>query len=107
MSFGAYAGLDVAAPIPTLQEYGVGAQLSASYGVYDWNGSSNFLYSVHREEQQLNSLGIFRRPDPFGSRWQRWGVGATHDFSGDRYAGARYGFLYFAAVARQSLVLPH
>jgi hypothetical protein len=86
-SFGASAGLEAAAPVPTLQDYGVGAQLSASYGVYDWNGTSPYVDPDHHQEQQFYSVGLFRRPDPFGSWWQRWGVGATHDFSVDRYAG--------------------
>jgi hypothetical protein len=84
---GLFAGFEAAAPVPGLQDHGVGAQLSASYGVYDLTGrtpvfpfATENLSAVQRQE--LYSLGLFRRPDPSGAAWHsRVGLGLAYDFS--------------------------
>ncbi|MCX5797682.1 MAG: hypothetical protein NTY77_19505 [Elusimicrobia bacterium] len=83
------AGVDAAAPIPALEQYGLGAQFAWSYGQFDLNGRASASPDYTVQQQQFYSLGLFRRPDPSGSWWLRWGLGAAHDFSANRSAGTR------------------
>lgn len=86
-TLGVAAGLDAAAPIPLLQDYGVGAQLAMSDGYYNWSGHTTTQAQQGYERQQFFSLGLFRRPDAAGPWWNRWGFGGTWDNMVDHAAG--------------------
>jgi hypothetical protein len=58
--------LNMAAPVPWLEEYGVGAQLGMSYGDYNFSGRTSPPGPVtnHETQQQVFvTTGLFRRAD--------------------------------------------
>ena len=88
-NFGSSIGLEAASPIPGLQDHGIGAQVATSFGVYNWNGRDSSPPRDSMTRQEMFSAGLFRRPDPFGSAWSRWGLGFVYDISGNRSADSR------------------
>lgn len=60
---GAFAGANIGLPVPFLDEYGLGAQVGGSYGIYDWSGRGSSSFSKIRKTQQqaFVTTGIFRR----------------------------------------------
>lgn len=59
---GMVVGGNIGFPLPRLREYGIGAQLGASYGAYDLNG--RFPVDGHESEVQQQifvTAGLFRR----------------------------------------------
>ena len=88
--YGSSIGFESASPIPGLQSYGLGAQLAMSYGLYSLNGRDFSQPKDSYTQQQFYSVGLFRRPDPFGGSWtKRWGAGVAYDAQGNRSAGSR------------------
>jgi hypothetical protein len=75
---GGSIALDAAAPIPFLAEYGFGVQGAVSQGIYDLDGRDSGN-STNPQRQQFVSFGVFRRPNPNGEWWDRWGAGAVYD----------------------------
>jgi len=57
---GLFVGLNAAAPLPGLAEYGFGLQAGVSYGNYDWSGREAFETNLSQSET-LITLGAFRR----------------------------------------------
>ncbi len=87
---GLTAGFSAAAPVPGLQDYGVGVQTSVSYGQYAWNGRDSLAPYDSFGRQELYSVGLFRRPNPFGATpLERWGIGGAFDTSANRSMGSR------------------
>jgi hypothetical protein len=80
--------VSAAAPLARFARYGVGVQLSARYGIYKFDRAEGTSFSPRNtpEQQQLYSVGIFRRPDPFGPPRMRWGAGLAYDVSINRNA---------------------
>jgi hypothetical protein len=81
---GWFAGAQAAAPLARFARYGIGVQVSARYGVYKIareERSISFTPGTSPELQQLYSVGLFRRPDPFGPPRMRWGAGLAYDIS--------------------------
>jgi hypothetical protein len=76
---GGSIALDAAAPIPFLSAYGLGVQGAVSQGVYDLDGRDSTAAPTGPQRQQFVSFGVFRRPDPYGPWWSRWGAGAVYD----------------------------
>lgn len=67
-NFGVVTSANVGTRLGSLSDYGFGAQLGASYGVYDFNGRY-ILHPSAAQEQIFVTAGLFRRPDaeiPFG-----------------------------------------
>jgi len=100
-NFGPAFGLDVAAPIPVLSQYGLGVQAAASYGTYDLAGRDSTPPS-NPQRQQFVSLGLFRRPDPSGAWWSRWGAGAAYDVSFNHNAGTQANSYVISQVRGQA-----
>lgn len=66
---GAFASLNLAIGIPK-EEYGYGAQVGGSYGLYDWNGrGSNPTGNTTALQQQAFFTAGFFRQTPFCSGW--------------------------------------
>jgi hypothetical protein len=76
---GPVLGLDLATPIPGLQDYGVGAQGSFSEGWYTFDGKGSVGGNEFAQKQTFLSAGLFRRPDPAGEWWSRFGAGFAYD----------------------------
>jgi hypothetical protein len=85
---GFLAGLDAAAPVPFLEEYGVGAQIALSDAYYDFDGRASSP-DQSLQTQQFYSFGLFRRPKSSGPWQSRWGLGAAYDFEVNHAAGTR------------------
>lgn len=77
-NFGWTLGLDAAAPVPGLQDYGVGVQFAGSFGQFDLNGRDSAASST-LQRQHFYSFGAFRRPSPSGPWWSRFGAGFAYD----------------------------
>jgi hypothetical protein len=60
-NFGTVAGVNGAVPIPWLYDYGVAAQIGATYGVYDWKGRSSSFQPLSSQQQTFVTTGLFRR----------------------------------------------
>jgi hypothetical protein len=85
---GLFTGLEAAAPVPGLSRYGVGIQASARYGIYDFTPISLVaLGGLSPMRQEIYSVGVFRRPDPFGPARTRWGFGVAYDWSVNHNVG--------------------
>src|SRR5581483_4987509 len=66
-------GLNFAAPMPLLGDYGIGYQLGASYGVYNFSGRSSPGSQLNEATQQMFvTTGFFRRAD--ADHRLSWGV---------------------------------
>ena len=74
-NFGSVTGLNAGAPLPFLDRLGIGGQLGASYGVFDWAGrESNGAERQNQPQQQIFvTTGIFRRAKD--CQLFNWGIG--------------------------------
>jgi hypothetical protein len=76
-NFGSVTGANAAAPLPGLEELGIGWQLGASYGVYDFSGrSSSTAHPSGAQQQIFITTGFFRR----GNAGQRLSFGMAYDW---------------------------
>jgi len=74
-NFGTVNGLNAA--IPVVERWGVGWQLGASYGLYDFSGRSSSAPQLSGAQQQFFvTTGCFRRAQP----GQRASFGLVHDW---------------------------
>jgi len=93
---GAVAGFDIAAPVPYLAAYGIGAQAGGSFGIYDWGGGTNSDRGAagsgsapgNHQRQNFFTVGLFRQPGFNGPWWQRFGVGFVYDYNTNTKYGA-------------------
>lgn len=75
---GPTAGLELAAPIPGLQDWGFGVQGAASEGWSNLEGKGSTGNEVVQRQTFL-SYGVFRRPNADGAWWDRFGAGIVED----------------------------
>ena len=88
-NFGLVTGANMGIPVPVLNEMGLGWQLGATYGLYDWDGRTTRNTS-DTQQQTFVTTGIFRkgfdgRPLSFGlvydwmynSNWGLYAVGPS------------------------------
>jgi uncharacterized protein DUF6666 len=85
-NFGTVTGLNAAAPLPGLEAMGLGWQLGASYGVYDFSGRSSSASHPSAAQQQIFiTTGFFHR----GNDGQRLSYGMAYDWM----INHNYGFM--------------
>lgn len=85
-NFGSVTGANAAAPFPGSEELGLGWQLGASYGVYDFSGRSSSMSHPNGAQQQIFiTAGFFRR----GNAGQRLSFGMAYDWM----INHNYGFM--------------
>lgn len=85
-NYGASGGANLGGPLPGLQDYGIGWQAGATFGIYDWKGRTGL--GAQRDQSQnmfFSTLGIFRRADACNP--VSWSVGF------DQLSATRYGTL--------------
>jgi hypothetical protein len=86
-NFGLVSGVNAAMPVPMLAEAGIGMQIGATYGIYDWDGRSSADNVAHDQTQTFVTTGIFHKANngrrvSFGIVYdwminQNWGYAAT------------------------------
>lgn len=73
---GGVSGFNAGAPLPWLEQYGIGTQFGLSSGTYDLMGRPTFE-SNRWQQQYYITAGLFRRAD----ECSRWSFGLAYDWS--------------------------
>ncbi len=105
--FGIVNGVNAGAPIPLLSRYGIGGQLGASYGIYDWQGRETGEDGSSQEQIFVTS-GLFRRADAgmpfnFGLAYDIMLNDNFGEDSTEPYLGQWRGLIGFALSARNEI----
>jgi hypothetical protein len=74
-NFGLVTGANLGIPVPVLNEMGLGWQLGATYGIYDWDGRTTANRS-DTQQQTFITTGIFRK----GFDGRRLSFGLVYDW---------------------------
>lgn len=61
---GAKIGFELAAPLPYLKQYGIGFQVGASCGAFDFAGRAMTHHQHAIQTQSFLTMGLFVRPEP-------------------------------------------
>ncbi|MCC6125204.1 MAG: hypothetical protein IT426_09600 [Pirellulales bacterium] len=75
---GAFAGLNLGAPLRWISEWGFGWQLGGTFGVYDWMGrATNGSFNASQaQDQEFITTGVFRRANENSP----WSGGMVYDW---------------------------